>query len=145
MKGFFAILLRLYPPDYRKRFSGEMRAVFQETARDRRAEGLVSYVLFLLTELAGLFYGIAEERIQNSRGRRTGPPVALLLTGGAVSVILVRVSLLLPRFAPVAQRLLDSNDQRLQLVALATGSILLVATLSLAFVLNLMIMARRRA
>jgi len=145
MQRVFASLLRLYPPEYRGQFAAEMAAVFQETCRDRREEGWLSYVLFLLTEVAGLLYGAAEARLQESHGRRTRPPVSLLLTGGAVSLILVRFSLLSARIAPVAHRLLYSDDEQLQLVVIATVSVVLIAAFSVAFVINLMMLARRRA
>jgi hypothetical protein len=53
----YGLLLRLYPGEYRERFSAEMWAVFDEAARERRRRGWPAFVCFVLNELAGLVTG----------------------------------------------------------------------------------------
>ena len=61
MKRTYAILLRLYPYDYRSWFGAEMRSAFGETARDCVARGRWAWTRFALVELIGLIAGAGAE------------------------------------------------------------------------------------
>jgi len=51
----------LYPRDYRETFSGEMLQAFERAAEERRGQGSLVLVGFVLTELTGLLSGVAGE------------------------------------------------------------------------------------
>ena len=57
MTRVYEILLGLYPPEYRYLFGAEMPGVFELAAEDRRQQGLVSFVCFVLSEFIGLVLG----------------------------------------------------------------------------------------
>jgi hypothetical protein len=59
MRRIYELLLRLYPPEVRTPLGPEMSAVFAEMARDRRAQGWIPFVRFLVAECAGLLRGAA--------------------------------------------------------------------------------------
>lgn len=63
MKRAYAILLRLYPRDYRARFSAEMLSAFEEGFQDRRRRGWGVYTRFATAELLGLATGAGIEWI----------------------------------------------------------------------------------
>jgi hypothetical protein len=53
MKRVYALFLRLYPREYRDRFSPEVLDIFTLAAREQQARGLNVWVWFLTRELAG--------------------------------------------------------------------------------------------
>jgi hypothetical protein len=59
----FNVLLRLYPPEYRRTFAPEMLAVLEKTAHERRQRNWAPYAHFFLTESLGLIKGAAAEWI----------------------------------------------------------------------------------
>jgi len=143
MKRSFAALMKLYPPGYRALFADEMAAVFEEACRDHRAQGQLAYILYLLTEFAGLIKGAVLARSlgvwQNRAVRLTIPFVA----GTLISVAFLPPLLAARRFLTVANSHLNSQDDTLKLLVLATASIIVIAGCSVAFVLNLRSIARR--
>jgi hypothetical protein len=54
--------LRLYPPDYRVEFADEMLAVFVARAAERRTEGFVDYLSFLLHECIGVLVSAVRDQ-----------------------------------------------------------------------------------
>jgi len=62
----YEILLRLYPRDYRARFSAEMTSAFEEAAAEHRQRGRGASVRFVAKELAGLLAGAAVEWMAKS-------------------------------------------------------------------------------
>ena len=71
----YALLLRLYPRDYRAMFSREMHLAFETTAAQRRAGGRAAFLRFAGAELIGLIGGAVAEWIaklitdRSTRGR----------------------------------------------------------------------------
>jgi hypothetical protein len=61
LRRVYAVLLRLYPREYRALFGREMLAVFDRAAEESRKRGWASYVGFVLAELIGLLKGVAAE------------------------------------------------------------------------------------
>lgn len=57
----YGLALRLFPADYRARFSAEMQLAFAEAAGDHRGAGTMVWVRFALAELTSLISGIATE------------------------------------------------------------------------------------
>ena len=62
----YQILLRLYPRDYRARFSGEMISAFGEATEDHRRRGRRVLAAFVAKELAGLITGAVVEWVAKS-------------------------------------------------------------------------------
>jgi hypothetical protein len=145
MKGAFSALLKLYPRGYRALFAGEMTAVFEQTRRERRQSGWLAYTLFLLAEFAGVVRGAALTRSmgawQNAPLRSALP----YLAGAVVSLAFLRPLLYFGRMLPLTKSRFSTQDQKLELMALAVISIVLIAGFALAFVLNLRTVARLRA
>lgn len=61
MKRVYQAILRLYPYDYRASFTSEMTAAFDQTALDRRAQGLSAYLRFCFAELTNLAFATSQE------------------------------------------------------------------------------------
>lgn len=61
MKKIYCRFLRFYPADYQATFAYEMRRVFEEAAKERRAAGWSAYLGFAVSELAGLCSAICAE------------------------------------------------------------------------------------
>lgn len=61
MRRFFEALLRLYPAQYRARFSREIRAVLEQSAAEHRTKGAFALITFYIGETTGLLAGIATE------------------------------------------------------------------------------------
>jgi hypothetical protein len=61
VRGSLCVLLRLYPREFRTLFAAEMTAVFERAARERQASGWFKFLLFALSETAGLVRGISRE------------------------------------------------------------------------------------
>jgi hypothetical protein len=59
----YAVLLRLYPRDYRAMFSREMRRAFEITASERLAGGRAAFLSFAGAELIGVIGGAVSEWI----------------------------------------------------------------------------------
>jgi hypothetical protein len=59
----YRTLLRLYPEDYKAMFSAEMLNAFEKATEERRAQGGLILVRFILAELAGLIIGAGVEWI----------------------------------------------------------------------------------
>ena len=71
MRRACALLLRLYPAEYRELFQGEMLALVEELSAERRVRGRVAFFWFSLRELAGLLCGGGSEWIAKcGRSRR---------------------------------------------------------------------------
>src|SRR5687767_6437652 len=62
MQRVYRMLLRLYPIDYRAEFANEMLAVFAQQAADKRRDGLLRYLEFLVHEYVGVLVNAAKER-----------------------------------------------------------------------------------
>jgi hypothetical protein len=59
----FNVLLRLYPPEYRRTFAPEMLTVLEESAHEYRQRSWIPYARFVLVESLGLIKGAAAEWI----------------------------------------------------------------------------------
>ena len=59
----FNLLLRLYPPEYRRTFAPEMLTVLEESAHEYRQRSWIPYARFVLVESLGLIKGAAAEWI----------------------------------------------------------------------------------
>jgi hypothetical protein len=59
----YALLLRLYPRDFRDEFSDEMRAVFAEAVAETATHGVSTLVLFCLSEVRDLLHTMLLERL----------------------------------------------------------------------------------
>lgn len=53
----YRILLRMYPPDYRRQFGDEMASVFERAAADHLQKGPIELLRFAARELFGLAFG----------------------------------------------------------------------------------------
>jgi hypothetical protein len=145
MKNAFAVLLKLYPAGYRALFADEMAEVFEETRLDRRGLGWRSYLLFLITEFAGLVHGAVMARsmgVWQSGGARAAVP---FVAGAAFSLPFLRPIFYFARYRPMMPSRLSTQDEKLELMVLAVVSVVLIAAFSAAFVLNLRSVAQRRS
>lgn len=61
MQRTFETALRLYPRDYRDKFASEMSNAFEQAFQDRRTQGALSSVRFVVVELAGLLMPVGGE------------------------------------------------------------------------------------
>ncbi|HEY7547639.1 MAG TPA: hypothetical protein VID27_22265 [Blastocatellia bacterium] len=61
MRRVYKTLLKLYPPEHKATFAEEMLTVFEEAAEERRRQGWVVFVCFLIAELTDLIIGIGAE------------------------------------------------------------------------------------
>ncbi len=61
MRRVYRMLLQLYPHEHRLQFGEEMFAVFIRVADERRAQGWVTYLRFVVTECIGLLSGACGE------------------------------------------------------------------------------------
>jgi putative ABC transport system permease protein len=53
-RGLFSVLLRLFPQEFRDRFAGEMRVLFEDQRRDARTAGRLTYARFIWNTTWGL-------------------------------------------------------------------------------------------
>lgn len=144
MRRPFLALMKLYPPGYRDLFADEMAAVFEDSRREWRTRGQVAYLLFLVAELAGLLHGAAVARNPGRWPKRTFLAILPFLAGAIVSLLVLRLLLNFARWLPAANSHFYPQDEIAKLLALAAVSIVLIAGFSVAFVLNLRSLARRR-
>ena len=63
LRRAYSMGLVLYPADFRAQFGGEMVAVFEQAAAQRRGRGGACVVLFFVKEMLGLVAGAARERV----------------------------------------------------------------------------------
>jgi hypothetical protein len=119
-----------------------MTAVFEAAARDASDRGPLAYGGFLLSEFVGLVAGALQEQACAPRSSPR-PPIALLLGGAAISVIVMRFFLFTAGSLPAARLVVSGQEEVLILIALASVSFVLIAAFALAFVLNLRILMRR--
>jgi hypothetical protein len=61
MKRVWELFLRLYPTDYRTRFSAEMSQAFGNAVDESHAQGWFGFVRFAAVELTGLAIGAGTE------------------------------------------------------------------------------------
>ncbi|HYL73199.1 MAG TPA: hypothetical protein VEU96_03285 [Bryobacteraceae bacterium] len=61
MKRCYQALVRLYPYDYQVSFTAEMVTVFEHSALECRAQGLLSYLRFCSGDLTGLVLAAPRE------------------------------------------------------------------------------------
>jgi hypothetical protein len=59
LHSVYCILLRLYPNDHQASFAAEMLAVFQQAAAERRSQGWIVFLSFVIREVIGLLTGAA--------------------------------------------------------------------------------------
>lgn len=145
MRRTFALLMKLYPPDYRELFAGEMAAVFEDSRREERARGGAAYLLFLVAEILGLIRGAVMQRGFHWWRDRPFPRSLSLLAGATLSLTILRP------FFEFAGRTLHSptlrfytREDELALLAITTIAVVVIAGCSFAFVLNLRSIMRKR-
>jgi hypothetical protein len=80
----YGFLLRLYPKDHQRVFAAEMAEVFEESAREHRAQGWLAFTGFILLEVAGLIKWSAAQWISNLT-RRNDHTEILAIVGDASS------------------------------------------------------------
>jgi hypothetical protein len=61
MRRAYRMLLHLYPREHQLQFSEEMFAVFTRVAQERRAQGRIAYLRFVINECIGLLSGACSE------------------------------------------------------------------------------------
>jgi hypothetical protein len=61
MKGFWELILRLYPTDYRTRFSEEMSQAFDNAVDESYAQRPFAFARLAVAELTGLVIGAGME------------------------------------------------------------------------------------
>jgi hypothetical protein len=61
MRRAYRLLLQLYPREHRLQFAEEMLAVFTLVAEERRAQGSIAYLRFVMNECFGLLRGACVE------------------------------------------------------------------------------------
>jgi hypothetical protein len=144
MRRPFAALLHLYPPAYRDVFAEEMAAVFEESLSERRSRGLAKYWIFLITELSGLLQGAATAWAIGLWPRQAIPTVFPFLAGAIISAFILRPFVSIRHSFPVAEPHLYTKQEISALMAIVAISMVLVAGFSVAFVINMRMLARRR-
>jgi hypothetical protein len=144
MKHAVVALLHLYPAAWRDAFAAEMAAVFEESSSDRRSHGLAAYCIFLITEVSGLLRGAAAAWGIGLRHRRAIPMIFPFLMGAIISASFFRPFVLVRHSSPAAETHLYTLEEISALIAIVAVSMVLLAGSSVAFVINLQTLARRR-
>lgn len=144
MKRSFAALLRLYPPAWREVFADEMAAVFDSARRERRSRGRAAYSVFLMAELSGLLRGAATAWRIGLRQRRAIPAIFPFLAGAIVSAAILRPFVSIRHSLPPVEPHSYTREEISALMAIVAISIVLLAGVSVAFVVNMGAIARRR-
>lgn len=143
MKSCYATLTRLYPPGFRESFAEEMTMVFEDARRERRDRGWISYLLFLVTELAGLLYGAVLAWRRGLSGKPLVSTVLPFLLGAFLSATLMRPIFYAATLRPRVISQGHPQNDVIVLLVLAAISVVLIAAFSVAFVVNLRILMRR--
>ena len=143
MKYALAALLHLYPPAWRDAFAEEMAAVFEESSRDRRSRGWAAYCIFFITELSGLLQGAATAWGIGLRHSRAIPTIFPFLMGAIISATILRPFVSI-RSMPAVEPHLYTLQEISALMAIVAVSMVLLAGTSVAFVINMRTLARRR-
>jgi hypothetical protein len=66
----YSFVLGLYPADFQAQFGGEMSAVFEQAAAQRRQRSSLAFWVFAAREMVGLLAGAARERVLPRGGSR---------------------------------------------------------------------------
>lgn len=61
MQGLYRAILSLYPAEYQAVFAPEMIAVFKQTSIDLKRKGILTFILFAISECMGLLKGVVVE------------------------------------------------------------------------------------
>ena len=69
MTRAYGLLMRLYPRTHRAIFEQEMTVVFEEAAEEHRRRGWVSFVRFVVAEMAGIVTGSCVQWLSAVRSR----------------------------------------------------------------------------
>jgi hypothetical protein len=144
MKRAVGALLHLYPPAWRDAFAAEVAAVFEESMNDRRSRGRVSYWIFLITELCGFLRGAATAWGTSLWHRRAIPTIFPFLIGAIVSATILQPFVSIRHSFPAAEPHLYTMEEISALMAIVAISVVLLAGISVAFVINMRTVVRRR-
>lgn len=143
MKHAVVALLRLYPAAWRDAFAEEMAAVLEESSSDRRSHGWAAYCIFLITELSGLLRGAATAWGIGFRQKRPFATTFPFLIGAIISATILRPFVSI-RSSPAADPHLYTLQEISALIVIVAVSMVLLAGTSVAFVINMRTLARRR-